>query len=670
MQVVAGNALVTSPVSSVLLVPQHGSANLVNSKLPSPAPLNCQEVDVLVIGQPSNDTPLRSTNMVGHLQNLSIMRRSGANVSLMRASCECIGGRLAQEGSCAELFGERTITVSASRQLNSVARGLSSQLARGLSHLRCLASVADGEAQKAVIVMEAGCCFQNPAGFSSLWDALLQEVLAAHSRGDSMILLNVAASVNSPPLASAYALSPQCRRYLSRSWEKTLLAAGIDSAESIVQRFRLSGNFSVGIIPMLHSPGQLAPSIELIGSQRVAPSYAAPQRAPAEISGRGNRMKVFIITLPHRGDRRRKPLVCSPPAVAAMRKAGVEVEVLRASCYCDRNAMQNRGELRCCLGDSAGAGGLPHYATMRRYPGAEKPVSADEAERFRSAMDENFVEGADRLVDSMGGTVEGYIVDSNWPGATSCAISHARALMSAALDGYGYALVFEDDAVIPQSVSSSRGWCKGSCSGAICHCPSAWAACVQDARVLAERAASAQIEGRGEGLDVLYLGLGESFEPTGAPEALLPGGGGAVGYGLRWLSRALLGTCQGEGPESSLSQTHGSDSVRGLTQVGYTWQAQAILYTRRALDDLLMFPLSEILWAQDETIPHLYANTPWNHRYVDALVATGWRRRWVAAGPADAIKQGWVYQLETLTSDNESDLGLGTAWKSSNAQEF
>mmetsp|Transcript_43966 Transcript_43966/g.66416 ORF Transcript_43966/g.66416 Transcript_43966/m.66416 type:complete len:140 (+) Transcript_43966:2-421(+) len=108
----------------------------------------------------------------------------------------------------------------------------------------------------------------------------------------------------------------------------------------------------------------------------------------------------------------------------------------------------------------------------------------------------------------------------------------------------------------------------------------------------------------------------------------------------------------------------------GLTELGYTWQAQAMLYTRRALDDVLKFPLSDLIWAHDETIPHLYGRMPWNHRYLDALREVGWTRKWVAAAPSDADSMGWVYQLETLTSEAEHDLGLGSAWQSSNAEEF
>lgn len=62
-----------------------------------------------------------------------------------------------------------------------------------------------------------------------------------------------------------------------------------------------------------------------------------------------------MITLAHRGDRRVDPLVAGPGALAAMRAAGakpfhslssgvgLDVEVLRASCYCERDAVEQDG---------------------------------------------------------------------------------------------------------------------------------------------------------------------------------------------------------------------------------------------------------------------------------------------------------------------------------------
>ncbi|CAE8626534.1 unnamed protein product, partial [Polarella glacialis] len=82
------------------------------------------------------------------------------------------------------------------------------------------------------------------------------------------------------------------------------------------------------------------------------------------------------------------------------------------------------------------------------------------------------------------------------------------------------------------------------------------------------------------------------------------------------------------------------DDLGGVTEIGYTWCAQAILYSRSALEDVLRLRLHELIWAQDETLPHLYSRNPWNHRFVDALRKRGWRRRWVVGGPSDDLQEG------------------------------
>eukprot|EP00429_Kryptoperidinium_foliaceum_P110835 CAMPEP_0176311186 /NCGR_PEP_ID=MMETSP0121_2-20121125/66006_1 /TAXON_ID=160619 /ORGANISM="Kryptoperidinium foliaceum, Strain CCMP 1326" /LENGTH=204 /DNA_ID=CAMNT_0017653195 /DNA_START=1 /DNA_END=612 /DNA_ORIENTATION=- len=157
-----------------------------------------------------------------------------------------------------------------------------------------------------------------------------------------------------------------------------------------------------------------------------------------------------------------------------------------------------------------------------------------------------------------------------------------------------------------------------------------------------------------ESFDVLYLGTGERFEEPGPDEGVLAGEGGlarrmheAIDTGLcTWFPSLLPKEALGRAPPG------------GVTRIGYTWQTQAMIYTQSALEDLLRFPASEILWAQDETIPHLYGQKPWNHRYIEALRGAGWDRPWVAGAPSDAIDNGWVYQLETLTSEEGTDLGL------------
>lgn len=589
--------------------------------------------------------------LAGHPKNLQALQDSGATVHVLRASCLCQGQRLADEGSVAELIGDLTRHFSA--RASEKGRD-AAELARGLSHLRCLAAAAELTAEEeerrrpcAVVVIEAHACLSP--GFvrgGGCWPHLLLEASASAGRGEDMLFFT-SPSVPPPgqiPSAAAYSLSRKSCIALCNRWEK-LAKGGVEAAEGLLGRFISAGGGlrTVGRLMVLPSTQHQQPAV---GLRQLAP--------PAlRVSEPRDAVKICIISLPHRADRRVDPLVCGPGAVAAMRGAGFEVDIIRASCYCERNALHQRGSLACYLGDGALNREGPQWIGMRRYQGAEIPVDLEEARQLRQAIDEHYEEGAERLVDDMNeeGTIEGYVVDTNWPGATSCAMSHARALLAAASDGYSHTLVFEDDAVIPRRVALQKGWCKGGCKGSMCHCASAWASCVQEAVDLARRAPQ---------LDILYLGLGESFEKPGPAEGLLE----AEGRPLRWLSRAIGNAC-------ALMGTHALTSgAEGITQIGYTWQAQAILYCRSALDDLLTLPLSEMIWAQDETIPHLYGRNPWNHRYMKALQQAGLQRRWVAGAPSDHVDLGWVYQLESLTADADNDLGLGTAWHSSNSAEL
>eukprot|EP00439_Symbiodinium_sp_Y106_P021668 s6036_g2.t1 len=226
----------------------------------------------------------------------------------------------------------------------------------------------------------------------------------------------------------------------------------------------------------------------------------------------------------------------------------------------------------------------------------------------------------------------GYLKDTNWPGATSCAISHIRGLIQAATEGYERALVFEDDAVIPTSISLKRGWCDG-CKGQLCHCPSAWVHCVEEAVALLERTPK---------LDLLYLGVGEEFEPPGPSEGLLP-----------------ADDC-----------SDSDDDLGGVTQLGYMWCAEAILYSRidSTCEDVLSLALHERIWAQDETVPHLYSARPWNPRFTESLRRAGFQRQWIAGVPSGEIEDGWVQQLEYFKE--ELDGALGNAWRSSNSSEL
>ncbi|CAJ1341234.1 unnamed protein product [Effrenium voratum] len=315
-------------------------------------------------------------------------------------------------------------------------------------------------------------------------------------------------------------------------------------------------------------------------------------------------IKVVVITLAHRADRRVEPLVGSPASLAALRHAGLEVEVLRASCYCERDALEQYGRLPSFFGDL--------WAEFRRYEGADKPLDSEEEEELLDYVNENYNHGAERLVDPDDGDLAGYLRDTNWPGATSCAMSHLRALVKSALDGHQFTLICEDDAVIPTEVAKKRGWCEG-CEGKLCFCPTAWVCCVQEAVELMRRAPH---------LDLLYLGVGEAFEP--------------------------------HGEEILAADSDSEDDLGGITELGYTWCAEAILYARSALEDVLALSLHERLWAQDETIPHLYSRKPsgipasWHRCNVLASSAVGWRelprKTWRRAGSSSwsSLKRSWM----------------------------
>lgn len=105
-----------------------------------------------------------------------------------------------------------------------------------------------------------------------------------------------------------------------------------------------------------------------------------------------------------------------------------------------------------------------------------------------------------------------------------------------------------------------------------------------------------------------------------------------------------------------------------VTQLGYMWCAEAILYSRSALEDVLSLALHERIWAQDETVPHLYSARPWNPRFMESLRRAGFQRQWIAGVPSGEIEDGWVQQLEYFKE--ELDGALGNAWRSSNSSEL
>eukprot|EP00927_Polykrikos_kofoidii_P059822 TRINITY_DN54944_c0_g1_i1.p1 TRINITY_DN54944_c0_g1~~TRINITY_DN54944_c0_g1_i1.p1 ORF type:complete len:720 (-),score=85.12 TRINITY_DN54944_c0_g1_i1:66-2225(-) len=625
-------------------------------RLPNPV-----QVRVLLLARPDDDRHFDLPSAAGHPDNLRSLQAVGASVQVLRASCLCQGHRLVSKGQVDELLQDGT-SMRFHRAPGSPSDAAT--LARCLGHLRCLVDgVCDSafssrvDAMPAVLViLEASA---RLARGGSTWLSLLEAASGLVARGEEMLLLTDVTATGGRGLASAYALSSLgCQALLQQRSSLQCAVADADGALAALAGLQsptlssanstllhnLGGRAAAGVVPLFLPDLNFADGPPAMSGKA---NGLSPSPSPSlRVAPPNGRSKVVIISLPHRGDRRAEPLVGSEAAVRSMRDAGFDVEIMRASCYCERDRLNLRSSLNLFVD-----GTEFEWLRYRRYEGAELPMDSAEAERLRAAIEDHYEEGADRLVDPGDGGMETYVVHSNWPGATSCAISHLRALISAAVGGYEHVLVFEDDAVISASVARARGWCEGSCRGELCLCAGAWASCVEESFELMRRTPS---------MDVLYLGLGEVFEGPEKVDGLLEGEG----------SSSWLGFLMGRGSAGD------GDDLGGVTRIGYTWCAHAMGYSRSALDDTITLRLWELVWAQDETIPHLYCRKPWNHRFVNALRNAGWRRRWVAGAPSDcfsglfgsANSEGWVMQLEGV--EDLSVLDVGTAALSSNSQEF
>lgn len=607
---VAGVDASVPPVCSAFQSPKQTIGLCASAAVSQPTvPVLC-----LIIVPADDDSHFTDQRAAGHPDNLRALRAAGASVRIVRASCMCQGRRLANESETVDLVHERDVV------FRSPQGGDPASLACGLTHLRCWTEAAESALGSSVLILEASASLLP----GTEWTQVLRVVSASVARGDDLVLLS--APSNSSTMA--YAFSPAGLAELAGS-RAAMLSQVVTDSETLLTTL-LHDLRSVKDQSTTTAPGHWRP----LRATQAAVLEVCPQRSQSRLppaprlvpQSPHNRVKVIIITLPHRSDRRVEPLVGSSAAISAMREAGFDVELMRASCYCERDRMNERGSFAGFVGDGF------QWASMRRYPGAELPMAPREAARLRAAIDRYYLSGADRLIAADEGDVKGYVVDTNWPGATACAMSQMRAMVGAAIGGYEYALVFEDDAVITSEVAREKGWCD-SCEHELCNCASSWAACVTEAVELARRAPS---------MDALYIGMGEEFERRGPAEGILEAG----------------------------TDTDSDDEHAGITEIGYTWQAHAILYARSALADVLALRLHELLWAQDETIPHLYSRRPWNSRFVRALRDAGWRRRWTVGTPADAPDAGWVHQLESVDVQGDGDLGLGTAAASSNSQEF
>lgn len=589
---------------------------------------------MLILARTDDEGYFNDPSMVGHADGLKALMGAGARVELVRASCICQGKRLASGEQVAELVGKDGETIQCTAHVPLL--GDAAALARGLTHIRCLTDAAnlnESEAgtTEALIVLEASARLLTGPGS---WGGVLKAVADSVARGDDLLFL-ARATTSLAGLASAYAITPRGRaalvqqvcslRHAVADPDFLLAVLAGQHRHTLAQPLR-----RVATAPLIACGGNLSNG---------APRFVAAVPSPITPLARGRgRAKVVVISLAHRADRRVEPLVGSPAALAAIREAGMDAEVLRASCYCERDCLNERGSLACLVD-----GACPQWFRWRRYEGAEAPMSAEEAHRLRSAIDQHYESDADRLIDPGCGGVETYVKDTNWPGATGCAMSHLRALIGAAAEGYDQVVVFEDDAVLPAQIAREKGWCD-SCNGEVCLCPEAWAQCCAE---------TVELLRRRPGMDCLYLGLGEQFEEADSYDGLIE--------------------------EASGHADSSDEELGGVTQIGYTWCAQGIGYNRSALDDVLTLKLWELLWAQDETLPHLYCRKPWNHRFVRALRKAGWKRRWIAGAPSecfrytfsstrDLFSEGWVHQLENMP--DSAKLGLGTAGESSNSQEF
>lgn len=543
---------------------------------------------------------------VGHPQNLEALRASGADVKVLRASCNCQAKRLHEEGSVHELTESgRTLSFTGS------ARSLS-DTALALSHLRAWHEAIEVTVVPVLVLMaEANIQSGYRMGLPISWASqMLATTTAATGRGDALLWLG------DPPdrkmlvggTGSGYMLSPNFLQRL-KLFLPTLKVQPSDQLLACLHRLATD---------QVQRPIACAQMVTGSNTQQLSAPCPTMSLHPAR---KHSAIKVVVITLAHRGDRRIDPLVAGPSALAAMQKSGFDVEVLRASCYCERDAVEQYGRLPCYFDDK-------HWANFQRYDGATKALDSEEEEELLEYLNENYEHGAERLADPDDGDLAGYLRDTNWPGATSCAMSHMRGLIRAALHGNEFALVFEDDAVIPTSVAKKRGWCE-SCTGQLCFCPDAWVFCVEEAVELMKRAPQ---------LDLLYLGVGEAFEPPGPHQGIL-------------------------------AESDSDDELGGVTEMGYTWCAEAILYARSALEDVLALKLHERIWAQDETVPHLYSQKPWNPRFMESLKKVGFKRRWLAGAPADDVEEGWIQQLEFFKEELDN-AHLALAWRSSNSSEL
>eukprot|EP00913_Durusdinium_trenchii_P034798 g32551.t2 len=313
---------------------------------------------VFVLVRPAAHADALDAQRAGHPLSLAALKAAGAEVKVLRASCHCQGKRLLEEGAVYEL----------------------AECGRTGTLFVCPAAWHEATEVKnlPVVVLLAESIIQGP---SALW---AQQVVAACRSGQPLL------SLGHPPLPHSleggYAMSagflqrlklllpslkakPSAemaqslfRLALERALRGALFFRVLASQEVLTQdeQFRLP---SVPAAPLLKGgDGPLVPP----GSGRSHPPVAGRPHGG---------IKVVVITLAHRGDRRVDPLVAGPSALAAMREAGFDVEVLRASCYCERDTLEQHGRLLCFFDEN-------HWGNFQRYEGATRELDSEEIRCF------------------------------------------------------------------------------------------------------------------------------------------------------------------------------------------------------------------------------------------------------------------------------------------------
>lgn len=150
-------------------------------------PAAAAPIQVLCIARPDDDLPFRDPSRMGHPATLQELRASGAAVEVVRASCSCLGGRLAKEGSVTEIVNERSVSFRA------IQTGTVSQLARALTHHRLLAEQALGK-KGPVLVLEATSRIPSrflsmPNGLRTWASEVMQSLALASAGGHEVVLL-------------------------------------------------------------------------------------------------------------------------------------------------------------------------------------------------------------------------------------------------------------------------------------------------------------------------------------------------------------------------------------------------------------------------------------------------------------------------------------------------